>query len=186
MTDELHKRGRALEEAFFTKQNEELLAKLRAQEAVARKKQELAVATGIKDATLLEALAIDGVEPNALTALTLAPIVLMAWRKGVVQPAERNAVLRAAEERGIQPGSPQWKLIEGWLDTRPHATLQPAWVAYVKALREKLPPADFAALRADFLARAREVAHAAGWMHGVGVMSHDLRAFISELEAALA
>jgi len=186
MTDELHRRGRALEEAFFTKQNEELLAKLRAQEAAARKKRELSAATGIQDPALLEALAIDGVEPNALTALTIAPIVLMAWRKGVVQPAERNAILRVAGERGIQPGSPQWKLVETWLDSRPHASLQSAWVGYVKALRAKLPPADFAALRADFIARARDVAHAAGWLHGVGVMSNDLRAFIAELEAALA
>jgi hypothetical protein len=186
MSDELHKRGRALEEAFFTKQNEELLAKLRAQEAAERKKQELSVATGIRDPALLEALAIDGVEPSALTALTLAPIVLMAWRKGRIDPAERNAILRAAEERGIQRGTSQWKLIESWLETRPHATLQPAWVAYVKALRERLPPADFAALRTDFIARAREVAHAAGWLHGVGIMGHDLREFIAELQAALA
>jgi len=186
MTDELHKRGRALEEAFFTKQNEDLLAKLRAQEAAARKKRELSAATGIRDEALLEALAIDGVEPNAMTALTLAPIILMAWRKGVVQPAERNAILRAAEERGIQPGTPQWTLIDAWLDHRPHASLHAAWVAYVKALREKLPAAEFQALRADVIARARDVAHAAGWLHGVGVMSSDLRAFIAELEAALA
>jgi hypothetical protein len=185
MSDELHKRGRALEEAFFTKQNEELLAKLRAQEAAARKKHELSQVTGITDSGLLEALAVDGVEPDAMAALALAPIVLLAWRKGKVEPSERNAILRAAEQRGVKQGSSQWKLVEGWLDHRPHASLRPAWEAYVHALRAKLSPSDYAALRDDIVKRAREVARVAHGFLGFTSVSATEKEFLAELEAAL-
>ncbi|HTO69837.1 MAG TPA: hypothetical protein VMR31_08255 [Myxococcota bacterium] len=185
MSDELHRRGRALEEAFFAKQNELLLEKLRAQEAAARKKAELSEATGIREAALLDALAVDGVEPNALAALLLAPIVLMAWRKGKVESAERNAILRAAEARGVKPGTSQWALVESWLDHRPHPTLRPAWDAYVEALRAKLPPKEFALLRSDLVKRAQEVARAAGGILGSHSETQTEKEFIAQLEAAL-
>ena len=186
MTDELHKRGRALEEAFFTRKDEQLLAKLRAQQAAERKQGELAIATGIGDSAVLRDLVEGGVGPDALTALVLAPIVAMAWRKGRIDRHERDAILRAAEERGLKQGTPEWGLIEGWLDKRPHENLRPAWEAYVKALREKLPPEEFAALRKDIVTRAREVARSAGGFLGFAAMTADEKEFIKELEAALA
>lgn len=185
MTDELHKRGRALEEAFFNKQDQQLLAKLRAQQEAARKKGELASATGIRDSAILDTLVADGVGLDALTALALAPIVLMAWRKGRIDPKERSAILRAAEQRGVQSGTPQWKLIEGWLDHRPDANLRPAWEAYVKALKAKLSEKEFADLREDIVTRAREVARAAGGFLGISTVSADEKQFIAVLEAAL-
>src|SRR5262245_23513842 len=185
MTSELDKRGRALEDAFFNKKDEELLAKMRAQEEAKRKQGELAGATGIRDSAVLAKLVADGIGPNTLTALVLAPIVLMVWRKGKVEPAEKNAILRAAEQRGVQPGTPDWQLIEGWLERRPREDARAAWEAYVAALREKLPPADFAKLRDDIVTRAREVARAAGGFLGVGSVSAEEKRLIELLENAL-
>jgi hypothetical protein len=185
MTDELHKRGRALEEAFFAKQDDQLLAKLRAQQEAERKQGEIAGATGIRDSAILRTLVKDGVGPDALTALALAPIVLMAWRKGRMDPKERNAILRAAEQRGVQMGTPQWTLIESWLDRRPDPALRAAWEAYVKALKGKISQQDFAELRSDIVTRAREVARSAGGFLGVARVSADEKQFIAELEAAL-
>ena len=186
MSDELHKRGRALEDAFFNNQHEKLLEKLRAQQAAERKQGEIAGATGIRDSEILKLLVSQGVGPEALTALVIVPIVLMAWRKGRVEPAERSAILRAAEGRGVPQGGPGWKLIESWLDRRPDPQLRPAWEAYVKALKEKISPADFAALREDVLTRARDVARAAGGFLGLATVSADEKQFIAILEAALA
>lgn len=186
MSDELHKRGRALEEAFFSKQDEQLLGKLRAQETAQRKQGELAGATGIRDSDVLQLLVSQGVGPEALTALVIVPIVLMAWRKGRVEPSERSAILRAAEARGLHQGGPGWKLVESWLDRRPDTRLRPAWEAYVKALKDKISPADYAALREDLVTRARDVARAAGGFLGIATVSADEKQFIAMLEAALA
>jgi hypothetical protein len=185
MPDELSKRAHALEEAFFNKRDEELLAKLRAQGEAQRRQGDLEGATGIRDSKVLAALVADGIAPDSLLALALAPIVVMAWRKGMVEPAERNAILRAAEQRGITQGTPGWTLIEGWLDRRPGPELRPAWDAYVVALREKLPPAEFAKLREDIVGRAREVARAAGGFLGFASVSAEEKRIIEELEKAL-
>lgn len=185
MTTDLDKRGRALEDAFFNKKDEELLAKLRAQEEAKRKQGQLASATGIRDSAVLAELVADGIEPDRLTALVIVPIVLMAWRKGMIEPAERNAILRAAEQRGVVAGSPEWQLVEGWLERRPRKELRSAWESYVAAVREKLPPAAFAKLRDDIVGRAREVARAAGGFLGIASVSADERQVIAELEKAL-
>ena len=185
MSTELEKRGRALEDAFFNKRDDELLAKLRAQEAERRKQGELAGATGIRDSKILAELVAIGISPDSLLAFALAPIIVMAWLKGKIEPAERNAILRAAEGRGVNQGQPGWQLIESWLHHRPSSALRPAWDAYAHALREKLPPADFAKLREDIVRRAREVAHAAGGFLGIGSMSADEKRFIEELEKVL-
>lgn len=186
MSDELHKRGRALEDAFFNKQDEALLAKLRAQQDAERKKGEIAGATGIRDSKILDTLVGQGVGPDALAALAIAPIVLMAWRKGRVEPSERSAILRAVEARGVHQGSHSWTLVESWLDRRPDPSLRPAWEAYVKALKESVSPAEFAALREDIVTRAREVARSAGGFLGVATVSAEEKRFIATLEAALA
>src|SRR5262245_39120109 len=185
MTTELEKRGRALEDAFFNKRDEELLEKLRAQEAARRKQGELAGATGIRDSNILAQLVADGVAPDALMVFVLAPIIVMVWRKGKVEPAEKNAILRAAEERGVHQGEPGWTLIEGWLERRPNTGLRSAWDAYAAALREKLSPSDFTALREDIVGRARDVARAAGGFLGIGAISAEEKRLIAELEKAL-
>src|SRR5262245_66021892 len=114
MATDLEKRGHALEEAFFTKRDEELLAKLRDHERAKRKQGELAEMTGIRDAKVLAALVGIGVSPDSLLAFGLAPILVMAWRKGKIEPAERNAILRATEGRGLNQGDTGLELIERW------------------------------------------------------------------------
>jgi len=185
MATDLQKRGHALEEAFFTKRDEELLAKLRDHERAKRKQGELADMTGIRDAKVLAALVAIGVSPDSLLAFALAPIIVMAWRKGKIEPAERNAILRAAEGHGVSQGEPGWELIESWLQHRPSSELRPSWDAYAAALRETLPPADFKRLREEIVGRARDVARAAGGFLGIGAVSADEKQFIEELEKVL-
>jgi hypothetical protein len=185
MTDELNRRGRALEEAFFNKRNEELLAKLRAQDAVKRTKGELEASTGIHDPKVLDDLIAARVDPQTLAALSLAPLVLVAWRDGKIETHERSAILRAAEQRGFKPGTTAYQLVEKWLESRPTGELRPAWEAYVKSLRERLPKDAYAAVREDILARTREVARAAGGILGIASLSKSEKAFLAGIEAAL-
>ncbi len=186
MPDDLEKRGRALEEAFFNKENEKLLAKLRAQEAAKQKKSDLAASTGIEDPEVLAELFEVGVEPGTLAALSLAPLVLMAWRDGKIETHERGAILRAAEQRGLKSGTTAYQLVEKWLDQRPSAELRPAWEAYAKSLRARLPKDAYATLRNDIVKRTREVARAAGGILGIATVSKEEKKLLAEIEAALA
>lgn len=186
MSDELERRRRALEEAFFNKRNDELLAKLRAKEAAAKMKQGLAAATGISDEKVLDDLLAADVEPETVAALALAPLILLAWRDGVLQDRERGAILRAADEQGVAPGSTAHELLEKWLNERPEDELLVAWTGYVQALREKLSAAAYSALRKDITDRTTKVARAAGGFLGFSRVTKDEQALLDQIEAILA
>lgn len=185
MTDELEKRRRALEEAFFNKYNDELLAKLRAKEQAAKDKQELSAATGIHDDEILDALRSLGVRATTLAALAIAPLVLIAWRDGKMEKHERLAILRAAEEQKMDRTSPGFQLLEKWLENRPGDELVLTWKGYVAALRDHLPAPAFAALREDILARTRTVADSAGGFLGLGRISKEKKELLARIEEAL-
>ena len=186
MSDELEKRRRALEEAFFNKYNEQLLAKLRAKEAAKQKKQGLAAKTGISDERVLDDLIAAGVEPETLAALSLAPLILLAWRDGVLEERERGAILRAADEQGLPHTSTAYQLLEKWLHERPGDELVAAWKGYVAALRVNLSARAYAALREDIVARTRKVARSAGGFLGFARVTKEEKELLARIEAILA
>ncbi len=185
MSDELERRRRALEEAFFNKYNDQLLAKLRAKEAAEKLKRGLASKTGISDEQVLDNLLAAGVEAETLAALALAPLILLAWRDGVLQDRERGAILRAADEQGVAPGSTAYELLEKWLDERPGDELIGAWTGYVEALRGNLSESAYAALRTDILDRTRKVARAAGGFLGLNRVTKDEQEMLDRIEGIL-
>ena len=186
MADELDKRRRALEEAFFNKYNDDLLAKLRAKEAAKQKKVGLAAKTGISDEGVLDDLISAGVEPDTLAALALAPLVLLAWRDGVLADRERGAILRAADEQEFAKTGTAHQLLEKWLDQRPGDELVAAWKGYVGALRKNLSPPAFAALREDILSRTRKVSRTAGGFLGFARVTTEEKELLARIEAILA
>jgi len=185
MADELEKRGRALEEAFFNRYNEELLAKLRAKEAAAQKKRGLAAKTGISDEKVLDDLLAAGVEPETLAALALAPLVLLAWRDGVMTPRERGSILHAAKVEKLEPSTTAYQLLEKWLDNRPGEELVAAWKGYVQALRQNLAPSAYSAVRKDIIERTRKVARAAGGFLGFAKVTPEEKEILARIEAIL-
>jgi hypothetical protein len=186
MPDEFEKRARALEEAFFNKQNQDLLNKLRTRDVAKQKKSDLTAVTGIEDPAVLDELIGLRLDSTTLVALSLAPLVLMAWRDGKIGTHERAAILRASEERGFAQGTLIFQLIESWLDARPDPSLKHAWAGYVKSLRAKLPKESYEALRADILERTKRVAHVTGGVLGVLAVTKGEKALLAEIEAALA
>jgi hypothetical protein len=185
MTDELERRRQALEEAFFNKYNEELLAKLRAKDALKRKKTELAAATGLHDEKVLDDLIAAGIESQTLAALSIAPLVFMAWRDGKLEARERAAVLRAADEQGLKSDQTAYKLIDNWLSRNPGPELVAAWKGYVTALRANLSPDAYAAMRKDILERTRKIMRAAGGYLGLGHSSAQEKELMAKLEEIL-
>lgn len=179
-------RGRVLEEAFFSQRNEKLLKELRQQAEKKERRDALAKATGIHAESILDKLIELDVNVERAAAFTLIPLVEVAWADGEVQGREREAILRAAAARGLEPGSVPYQLLESWLGTKPQARLLEVWKEYTTALVATLDAGQRTALQHDLLDRARAVAEAAGGFLGLGKISAAEAAMLSELEQAFA
>jgi hypothetical protein len=184
--DILSDRKRAMEEEFFRKRERELLERMKAERTRQTAKQALAAASGVQDEATLDHLLGLGLDPDAVLALRLVPLVEVAWADGHLDARERQAVLSALEHEGIAPGSTPHVLIQGWLDEPPPPAMLEAWTTYTTALSARLTEPERAALRAAVLGRARAVAEAAGGFLGLGKVSAAEQEVLRRLDRAFA
>lgn len=185
MAIELEDRRKALEEVFFQKENAALVQKMREKREGEAARAELVAATGISDEALLSALLAQGVDSHTLTALSLVPVVAVAWASGKVEIAERKTILEAAAESGVQPGQPSYELLQSWLETRPAERLLEAWSDYAAQLCSVLDQSHRERFASEVLERAKKVARAAGGVAGIGSISSAERAVLDRLKAVL-
>lgn len=184
--DFLKDRRYALEEAFFAKHNEALLQWLREADATASRRQAIAAASGITDDAVLDRLMELGIGSGTVAALSMVPLVVVAWADGSLDERERTAVLSGAAEAGIDKDGPGYELLGQWLRQPLPAGLVDTWTAYIGTVAGGPDHAGRRALRDDLLSRARRVAEAAGGFLGVGRMvSPAESAALKQLEAAL-
>ena len=182
---QLQERGNRLEEEFFAKQNAEAVAKLRASKEADSQRTDMAAALGVDDPELVSQLLSHGVTPAALAAVSLAPLVLVAWSDRSLEDKERQAVLEEAGQSGITPGSPGFALLEGWLREIPPANLMDTWSAYAKGIAESLDPTQRTEFRDSILKRSQAVAAAAGGFAGMNKVSAREKGVLEQIEAAL-
>ena len=164
----LDDRRRALEEAFFARRNEELRQRMIEKESAAGKKNALSVASGITDDTVLETLVGLDIQSDTLAALSLVPLVMVAWADGSIDDKERAAVLFGAAKAGLGERGAAYEILGQWLARRPSSDLFAAWRSYSAAITAKLTPDAKHRLRSEILARAQAVAEAAGGFLGLG------------------
>lgn len=186
MTEYLGDRRKALEESFFAKHEHKLREEIRSQKEKEDGMKALAANCGVTDAGVLEALVNAGIEPETLPALTLLPLVVVAWADGSVDPKERKAVLEAAEGAGISKSDAPYALLNAWLEVRPPENFMDAWEGYAGELRDVLDKEQRETVRRDIVERARSVADAAGGVLGLGSrISRDEKDVLKRIEAAL-
>jgi tellurite resistance protein len=187
MDSGLHSAARALENAFFARENARLLEQLRAKAQHEERRKALREVIRIPDDQLVDHLLELGLGPETVLAVTMVPLAMVAWADGAVQPKEREAILRAAEDNGIAPGSVARQLLEGWLTQAPGTTLVDAWKRYVAAIWPALSPHEHDEIRQSGLERARSVAEAAGGFLGLGSrVSAKERTVLDEIAKVLA
>ena len=164
----LHDREKSLEEQFFARQSDELRTRLREKQERERMREELRRIAVIKREETIERMLELGITPATWAAISLIPLVEVAWANGRVDAKERRAVLAAAELNGVTPGSPGHQMLDGWLGHRPDGRLLQAWGEYMVELCAALKPGEKRALRDELLGRSRQVAEAAGGFLGLG------------------
>ncbi len=180
-------RRKALEEEFFAKHNQRLLQQFRETMAAKAKQEALAAASGITDAAVLEQLAAVDLSSETMAALSLVPLVEVAWADGTLDAKEQSALLAAAEQAGLSKDSASYRLLEEWFRERPSPKLLAAWNGYVASLLGTLDAQATHALKLDLLGRTRVVAEAAGGFLGLGRrLSSAEHAVLTELEQAFA
>lgn len=181
----LQERERALENVFFAQQDRLLLARLREADANRSRVASLAAASGITDEHLLGQMVALGLGPGSMAALALAPLVLVAWADGALDPRERDLVRDAARQAGLDGEAEAGPVLEAWLSRPPAPELLATWRGYLRAVAAGLGEAARAAMRRETTARARRVAEAAGGTPLLGWSVSEAEArMLAEIEAA--
>jgi hypothetical protein len=176
-------RRKALEEQFFTQQNEKLRQQLRKSQEKQASRDALARVAGDAHPEVLDKLVELGISPETWAAIEIVPLIEVAWADAQLDAKERSAVLAAAEANGITAGSPGHELLEDWLTHRPDGRLLATWGEYIVGLCASLDPAERDALRDEILGRARTVAEAAGGFLGLGSkISREEEVVLQQLE----
>ena len=164
----LKDRQHALENAFYREDTETFRVQLELRRQEEDALEGLATASGISDKAVLRNLAGLGIRAETLAALTLIPLIEVAWADGKMDAKEREAILSGAESTGIPKQSPSYGLLRIWIEDQPAPDLVDAWSEFIGALCRELSDEQVERLRSNILGRAREVAEAAGGFLGLG------------------
>ncbi len=175
-------RRKALEESFFAQESEKLRKALQAKEEAKHRKAALSAASGITNEAVLDELVALGIGSDTLAALSLVPLVEVAWADGTMHDNERKAILSAAGDAGLGPES--MALLDRWLTTRPTGEVLSAWKDYVAALASSMDASTRDQFKQDLLGRARRVAEAAGGFLGIARISSEEEEKLEELAHA--
>ena len=181
----IEERGKALEEAFFAKKNQELLDQFKSEMDVNTQRDDLKSATGISDDGVLDQLIEIGLTSESIAAVSLVPLVLVAWADGNIKEKEREAVLTSAGQSGVRPDSVAGQMLSSWLEEKPDANLAEIWKDYITAIGEKLPAGDKVKLGEQLLSRCNTVAEAAGGFLGLGSVSVNEKVVLDMLKTTL-
>lgn len=185
MVDPLNDRGKALVDRFFAERDRQLVEALRARASSAANVAELKAATGVADEGVLTALGALGVTADAVAALSIVPMLAIAWSDRVLDDAERGAILLECVDMGIAEGSHAHQIIASWLRSSPDDALVEAWAHYWEALKGVISLDDAQRVRADLLERARRIARSSGGLLGIGATSAAERRGLAWLESVL-
>ena len=165
--DMFHERGRAEEDAYFRRQDAELIAKLRQKAQFSEIAHALAEKLQADEPALLERIKKLGVTLDTGAAFILAPLVEVAWADGDVSHAERAAILHIAKQRGVAPGSADHRQLLDWLDHRPPDDILRTALEAIRIGISVLPPDESEQRVSAIIKACKDVAEAGGWLSGL-------------------
>jgi predicted RND superfamily exporter protein len=170
-SDVLHVNAQTLEDAFF-----------KVDDAGASDPPPVTEAPG--DSAWASQLSGLGIDASTLAALTLIPLIEVAWADGRMEENERRAVLAGAETHGISPGTASYRLLEMWLRDPPKPDLLAAWRQYIHAACQMLSFEGKLRLKTSIVDGARDVAESAGGFLGFRSVSASEERVLTRLEQA--
>ena len=167
--DMFRDRERGEEEAYFRQQDAKLIAKLRQKAQLSEIAHALAEKLHADEPELFERIQKLGVTLDTGSAFILAPLVEVAWVDGDVSQAERDTILHIAKQRGVAPGSADYRQLLDWLAHRPSDEVFETALEAIRIGLSVLPPDELEQRIAAMIKACEEVAQAAGgiaqWLH---------------------
>jgi len=182
----LEERGRALENQFFDKENKAKISAMKDKLEAQKTREELRKASGMSDDAVLEKLVELGLRANTIAALSLVPLIAVAWADGEIQDNERTAILQGAHGKGLEEGTDGYELLQTWLKSKPGEELFEAWESYIKALAGQLNEEQNRLLKNQIVGFAKMVATSAGGILGFGKVSGSEEKMLERIDAAFA
>lgn len=178
-------RGKALEEAFFYRMDQELIELLRKSLQRDEKIRLFASATGIRDRKRLESLVDSGFELSTLTAFIWVPLVFVAWADGNADELERNAIFDVLTNKGISQETASMMIAHEWFRQSPNEDLWRTWEEFAATNLASLTPPIRNELIDEIAALCHVVAHASGGFLRVGSISESEANIIDRVLRAL-
>jgi hypothetical protein len=182
--DLMDERRAALEDEFFHKQDQQKLEQMKGKLAAQATREELRKASGMTDEAVLDKLVALGLTGKTVAALSLVPLIAVAWADGSIQDDERTAILHGAQGKGIEPGTASYELLSTWLAKKPDDALFEAWTGYIKALTAQLNDEQVRLLKKQILNFANLIAGSAGGFLGIGKVSGSEEKVLAKIDAA--
>ncbi|MGE5346105.1 MAG: hypothetical protein ACM3JH_09135 [Acidithiobacillales bacterium] len=166
--------ARKKEDAWFRARDRQLLEKAQKESQRRAWRARLAEVVGVADEAYLEDLEEHGFAPETVPLLFVVPLFMVAWSDGEVSEKERRKILQVARERGLDPKSPAWARLEGWLAARPGPSFFEHAFKLLRRMLDANPEAKERVAR-HIVDRSVEVAEASGGFLGIGpkVMSEE-------------
>jgi hypothetical protein len=179
------RRGRALEDEYFSRRDRELIEKIRQAHAAEEARKDLGRKVGLDAPEFLALLGELGFTPETVGLLPLVPIVQMAWVEGGVTKAERDLIVRLARSRGVEEGSAADRQLTEWLTNQPSDATFSGARRLIRAIVDAgaTPPDGMSA--DDLVKYCEEIASASGGFLGIGRISAEERTMLSSIAADL-
>jgi hypothetical protein len=180
----LKERKVALEDEFFAKKDSEKIAAIKKNLNIDDARDALAKATGMTDEALLDRLVELGISGETVVALSLVPLIKVAWADGEIQLNERDAIMEGAKAKGIERDTPAYDTLKEWLESKPDDSLFEAWTSYVQTLCGEMTKEQTKILREQILTFAKVVADSAGGFLGIKRIAKSEDEALNEISAA--
>jgi hypothetical protein len=180
--DKLKERGLILEQMFFDQQDKYLTELIKREKHDRDEIFSLRSLSGINNKSVLHNAINLGMNAKTFSALTLIPLLKVAWADDLCDQKEQTIILEFAEESGILKGSPPYLLLESWLAKEINANLFIAWKEYVSSLEETLTQVELSEIKEEVIGRATAVARASGGILGIGSISDVEEKVLKELD----
>jgi len=175
----------ALEDLFFQK-DQDTRANIQAAAKDSKAVESLKLVSGIENGAVLEKMVAMGIKSDTLTALSVVPLIRVAWADGHLDDKERKAILAGAEAAGIYAGSHGYLLLDKWMESQPPQALYDTWSDYIRTLKDNLAEGELSVLREKMLGRARKVAESSGGFTKKGATSNEETSALSAMDAVFA
>jgi len=177
-------RASALENAFFLEQDQLLIKKLQELKKLQESKDVLRQVSGITNDHILEKLVSLNITPQTVAALSVVPLIEVAWADGVIDEKEKATILSQIEKHGIKVGSTEYDLTSLWLSHRPEETLLLAWEHLVKDICSKMTDSEKKDFQESLMHDTLAIANASGGFLGFGKISKEEKMMLKKLEIA--